>query len=108
MHRPADPTQNSKIVVHAEADLEALIPGFLGRRREDIRAVLAALVRSDYETIGRLGHSMKGTGASYGFDYITELGSSIEAAAEGKRWRAILDLVGELSCYLERVEVVYE
>jgi len=51
-----------KIVVHVDADLDDLIPGYLQNRREDVKAVWQALENQDFETIRVLGHTMKGTG----------------------------------------------
>ncbi len=41
--------------------------------------MLGALARSDFETVGRLGHDMKGAGASFGFQAITDIGAGLEA-----------------------------
>ena len=100
--------KGEKIVVHVDAELEDLIPGFLENRQEDIRSIEEALEKGDYETIRTLGHSMKGSGGGYGFDAITDIGKSLEDAAKEKNTGEIRKRVGELLHYLERVEVVYE
>lgn len=53
-----------------------------------------------------MGHSMKGSGGGYGFDAITAIGNSLELAAKEQDETAIRDMVGELSDYLKRVEIV--
>jgi len=103
-----DPTQEGKIVVRINPDLKALIPGYFANRHKDIHAMREALAQGDYETIRVLGHSMKGSGGGYGFDTITEIGSSIEQAARDREPDAIRRWVGELLTYLERVQVTYE
>ncbi|MBI3592277.1 MAG: Hpt domain-containing protein [Nitrospirae bacterium] len=102
-------TRNSskKIIVHIDADLEALIPGFLQNRREDIKSILTALEVGDYQTIRILGHSMKGTGGGYGFDAISQIGYSIEKAATDRNAGEIKKLISTLSSYIESVEVIY-
>ncbi|MBN2255061.1 MAG: Hpt domain-containing protein [Deltaproteobacteria bacterium] len=100
--------EEEKIVVHADIDLEDLIPGFLENRRKDIIEIESLLASDDYETIQRLGHSMKGAGGGYGFDEITEIGSRIENAAKEGKADEILRQAGELLRYLENIEVVYE
>jgi HPt (histidine-containing phosphotransfer) domain-containing protein len=54
------------IVIHADKDLEDLIPEFLDNRRSDVESIRGALANDDYETIRVLGHSMKGSGGGYG------------------------------------------
>ena len=83
-----------------------LIPGFLQNRRQDVVAMLDALDRGDFETVHRLGHGMKGAGGSWGFQAITEIGAALEQAAESADTDASRKWVGELSGYLDRVEVV--
>jgi len=100
--------QDRKILVRVDPDLADLIPGFLDNRRKDITAMQEALVQSDYETIRVLGHSMKGAGGGYGFETITEIGAALEKAAKGKSSETIRRWIGELSVYLDRVEIIYE
>ncbi len=95
-----------KIAIHADPGLRAVIPAYLDKRREDVRAILAALEKLDYEMIGELGHKMCGTGGGYGFPRITELGTSIHQAAKERNSSAIRSQVGELSRYLQQVEVI--
>lgn len=102
-------TQNDgKIIVHVDTDLEDIIPGFLESRRDDIISIQKALEQGDYDTIKVLGHGMKGAGGGYGFDEITNIGSSLEQAAKEKNSEEIRKCVNKLSNYLERVEIVYE
>ena len=83
-----------------------LVPGFLQNRRQDVIAMLAALERSDFQIVESLGHDMKGAGGSYGFQAITDIGGGLEHAAESADCDASRKWVGELSRYLDRVEVV--
>ena len=102
------PNHNGKIVVTIDVDIETLIPGFLEHRSGDIQSILEALAQSDYEVIQNLGHSMKGIGGSYGFDFITDLGHCLEQAAKEENPTEIRNFTHALSDYLERVEVVYQ
>lgn len=96
-----------KIVVTIDPDLEELIPSFLENRHKDIISIQDALKTEDYETIRIIGHSMKGSGGGYGFDYITEIGEAIELAAKDKNEDEIAKSNNKLAEYMERVEVVY-
>ena len=99
--------QGEKIIVIVDAELEDLIPGFLETWQEEVWSVSKALEKGDYETIRKLGHEMKGIGCSCGFDAVTELGDDLEKAAKAKAWEVIAKTLDRLSCYLERVEVVF-
>jgi HPt (histidine-containing phosphotransfer) domain-containing protein len=97
-----------KIVVPVDADLEDLIPGYLQNRRQDVDSILQAVEKQDFDTIRVLGHTMKGTGGSYGFDAITEVGRGLEDAAQSGNLAVIRQQTAALLAYLQRVEVVFQ
>lgn len=97
---------NGAILIRANPKFADLIPGFLQNRRQDVSAMLDALDRGDFETVGDLGHDMKGAGGSYGFQTITDIGAALAQAADSLDNDASRKWVGELSRYLDRVEVV--
>jgi response regulator RpfG family c-di-GMP phosphodiesterase len=94
------------ILVRANPTFADLIPGFLQNRRQDVIAMLDALDRADFKTVENLGHGMKGAGGSYGFQGITDIGAALEQAGERADIDASRKWVGELSGYLDRVEIV--
>ena len=100
--------RQDKIIVHVDPDLEDIVPRFLELRYEDLQAISAGLATGDFTALARIGHSMKGTGASYGFDYITELGRSIEQAAKAQDADGVRNHAAQLADYLQRVEVVFD
>jgi CheY-like chemotaxis protein/HPt (histidine-containing phosphotransfer) domain-containing protein len=93
------------ILVLANPRFANLIPGFLQNRRQDVIAMLDALDRGEFDTVESLGHGMKGAGSSYGFQAITDFGAALEKTAQGADTAASRKWVGELSAYLDRVEV---
>lgn len=97
-----------KTVIKVDPELAELIPGFLNNRRIDIQQIHSALKDGNYDFIKRLGHIMKGAGAGYGFEKITEIGAFIEAKAEINDREAIRGSVEELVHYLDQLEVIYE
>jgi len=97
-----------KIIIQVDPELEDLIPGFLENRQKDIKSMEEALKDNDFDTIRRIGHIMKGTGAGYGFDAITEIGTVLEQFAKEKNIEEIKKKIDELSLYLKRIEVRYE
>jgi HPt (histidine-containing phosphotransfer) domain-containing protein len=99
-------SRKDTIVVHANPEFADLIPAFLQNRSEDVIAMLDALDRGDFESVASLGHGMKGAGGSWGFQAITDIGAALELAAESADNDASRKWVGELSRYLESVEIV--
>lgn len=108
MSEKKDDNKDDKIIVSIYAAIKNLIPGYLADISTNIDSIIAALEKHDFATLERLGHSMSGSGGSYGFDAITNLGENIEKSAQQKNSKQIKKCVLELKNYLERVEVVYE
>jgi len=95
--------QDLGVIPPANALLAARVPQFLQNRRKDVTAMRDALAREDWKTVERLGHNMRGTGAGYGFQAITDLGESIEREARRADTTASCHWVDELSTFLDRV-----
>jgi len=80
-----------------EAKIAARAPAYLASCRQNAIAMQAALELSDFETVGHLGHMMRGSGGAFGFQAITDIGGEIEQAAglgdrEGSRkWVGALE-----------------
>ena len=98
----------AKNKVYIDPDLEFLIPQFLENREEDIKNLERLLKESEFDRIRIIGHSMKGSGGGYGFDYLTELGSQIEKNAELKNSDKLNNLISELKDYLNNIEIIYQ
>lgn len=98
----------AKFSVIVNADLEPIIPRYLELRHEELAAMEAALASGDAETVRLLGHRLKGTGTSYGFERFTRLGSAIEATAKAGNLDQAVVLVAEVRDYLENVDISYE
>jgi HPt (histidine-containing phosphotransfer) domain-containing protein len=98
----------SKLVVRIDPDLRDLVPVFITHKREDAHAIVAAIVRSDYEALSKLGHRIRGEGGSYGFEELTEIGAALEIAAKSRDLAAIRKSAEELTAYLDSVEIVYD
>lgn len=108
MTQPQSQNQRERIVVQVDTDLKDLVPAFLRNRQKDLRSLLAAVEQSDYATIEAVGHTMKGDGGGYGFHGISDIGKSLEEAAEDQNLQEIKKWVKQLSLYLESVEIVYK
>ncbi len=98
-------------VVETPDDLpsvSSLASGYLRRAREKSTQIIAAVERNDFESIRTSGHNMRGTGTSYGFPRLTELGKQIEGAATKKDPAAVRTAVHELIAYLDQVTIEHE
>jgi hypothetical protein len=84
-----------------------LIPKYLLNCTMNIIVMRDALDRGDFETVRILGHQMRGTGAMYGFQFISDTGGAIEQAAEKSNIDASRDRVGKLSNYLDEIDAIY-
>lgn len=100
--------ESKKINIYPDPEISDLIPGFLENRQKDIKAISDALAKKEYDTIRLIGHSMKGCGAGYGFDDLSEMGIALEKAAEKKDTLNIQKELVTLETYLKNVQVVYK
>lgn len=100
--------EEEKTIIYADPDLADEIPWYLEQARGYAEAIEKAMGNSDFETIEDTGYLMKGSGGSYGFAAISEMGKSLEQAAKEKDLDEIRKKVKELSRYIDMVEVVYE
>ncbi len=82
------------------------IPVFLENRRQNVVSMRDALERGDFQVVESLGHGMRGAGGMFGFQAITDIGAELEQAAERSDIEASRRWIGELSSYLDRVEVI--
>jgi HPt (histidine-containing phosphotransfer) domain-containing protein len=94
-------------IIKADPELADLIPDYLESRKGDLPLPEAALRSGDFATIASLGHRMRGTGASFGFAAITEIGDRLEqsgTAADRAGCRQSIDALAE---YLTTLQVEY-
>ncbi len=97
--------QEEGVVVVTDPDAAELMPGYLKNRRLDLQQMVDALEQHDLERIRLLGHSMKGSGGSYGLDQISEIGEALESAATTGDTDTISRQMDQLRDFLERVRV---
>jgi HPt (histidine-containing phosphotransfer) domain-containing protein len=95
------------IRVVIDPDLEFLIPQYLQNRKKDMEIITEELQKEHYEPIRIIGHSMKGSGGSYGFERLTCIGSALEESAKALNLEGIRKAVNDFIEYLQKVKVVY-
>ena len=82
-----------------------LLERYLGRCRNEIPRLAAAIEQGDYKSVRVTGHNMKGTGRAYGFPELTETGALIEAAAAAECAAELREHVARLAEYFANVEI---
>jgi PAS domain S-box-containing protein len=100
----AETSRQDTFFVALDPRIERAIPKFLDHSRQNVILIRAALDRGDFEIVERLGHSMRGSGTSFGFPTITDIGVALEQSAGSGDTDASLRKVSELSAYLDRID----
>ncbi len=101
-------SQSETIRVHIDPDLQDLIPNYLENRGKDLLVYQQALEKGDFDSIGVLGHSMKGSGGGYGFNDLTSIGRASEKAAKNRDKESVRQSIINLTDFLKNLEVVYD
>ena len=102
-----DSLKDTGIRVEIEQELAVIVPEYLEKRSRDCISIERLLAEKRWDTIQLLGHQMKGTGGSFGFDEISEIGEALENAALDGNDAGIRAAVERLLDYLSRVIVTY-
>ncbi len=93
--------------INIEQDFKELVTGYLAHRREDVKQIGSSLTYMDFKTIETLSTRMRGSGSTYGFDHIGEIGAAMEKSAkEGDLTEVISQLI-LLEDFLEQLEIKY-
>ncbi|HAT49210.1 MAG: Hpt domain-containing protein [Nitrospirae bacterium] len=98
----------AKLRITIDKDLEDIVPGYLENREKDVILLPQAIRENNFDSLKMIGHRMKGSGAGYGFQQISDIGNSIEQAAAIQDLATIRDCLDQLIDYLGKIEVVYE
>jgi PAS domain S-box-containing protein len=81
------------------ADLKSF---YITNLKERYCELVSALQNENFEEIGMIGHSLKGSGASYGFNDITVLGYELEVASHRRDLNASDRLIRSLADFLKK------
>ena len=94
--------------VHVAPEMSELIPFLMDAMQKDLELMNKALLQKDFPTLRRFGHSHKGFGSTYGFDYISVIGQRIQTASDARDADELAALLSALGNYLERVDILYD
>jgi two-component system sensor histidine kinase/response regulator len=76
--------------------LERLIPIFLKTRFDDMEKMKVALQAEDFKAVAQIGHKIKGSAASYGFNVVSERARELESEAKSGHLQRCEALAAEL------------
>ncbi len=92
------------IPVPADPRIADLVTTFLSGARRDIAQAGRAIEQREFEYVRVVGHALKGSGISFGFDEVTRLGGMLEHAARNRDPDSARRLCDRIADYLERVQ----
>lgn len=98
----------AKFQVTIDVENRELIPKYLNNRRKDIRSILRALGSDNFQVVWALGHSMKGSSATYSFQLINQICFKLEDTTYKKGTKQIQKSLKDLNRYLDCLDVVFE
>jgi PAS domain S-box-containing protein len=98
--RMTSPEAAAGELIPVDMDLADLIPGFLSTVRQQVASVRQLAGSGDLAGAARLGHNLKGTGSSYGFDEISRVGAAIEERAKAEAATEVAELAAGLETWL--------
>jgi CheY-like chemotaxis protein len=98
---PPPPPSKGAIVIELDDEAAALVPAFLENRCAELAVLDRALARAEFETLLRLGHNLRGSGGSYGFPRMSELGEQLEHAAKAQDTGAASTAIEQLKLCLQ-------
>lgn len=79
---------------------EELAQSYLLRRLSDLEALEKALLVEDYETCERIGHRLKGSASTFGFEDLAELARHLEKDANQEDVTSLFDDVNKFKIWL--------
>jgi PAS domain S-box-containing protein len=98
--RVSPPREVAAELILVDMDLADLIPGFLHTVGQQVASVRKLAESGELAQAARLGHNLKGTGSSYGFDEITRVGAAMEERAKAGAAKDVDELAAGLEAWL--------
>jgi len=95
-------------VVRVDPRIADLVPRFVQNARRDAAQARAALEARDLDRVRSIGHTLRGSASSYGFDTLARLGALLEHAARNEDVDSARRVAMRLVDYLARVETRFD
>jgi hypothetical protein len=90
------------LVTEDMIELRSLYIGYL---RNEIGSFKSLLARKDLDQIKELGHRLKGSGGTYGFHRISELGETIQYLETDVDWKDVEGLLLQLIELYDQIRI---
>jgi len=84
-------------------ELMDIIPAYLERRKEDMSQLNDLMSKNDFAGIMKIAHKLKGNGASFGFDHITELGDKMNQAAKSENTEEVRKIIRDFENEIQQI-----
>ena len=97
----------TKNKINISNDFASIVPNYISEKLNDAYKMENALKMGDFDTIKTLAHNLRGTGSSYGFPVLSDLGKVIENAAKMKDSKTIQVTLQETFAYINSLEISY-
>jgi two-component system sensor histidine kinase/response regulator len=104
---PHESFKEESLKVHVDGRLQEILPAYLERQRGSARGLQTSLEGGDYDSIGVLGHRLKGSGSGYGLDRLSQIGAALEQAATARDDQAIREESRRLEHFLDHLSIIY-
>lgn len=76
---------------------------YIERRKRDLEECLASLELHKYDEIEKVGHQLKGNGATFGHPELSTIGKKMEMAAQGRDLETLEVALKEFSAWVHTV-----
>jgi len=90
-----------------DPDILDLVPGFLNNREKELAELRAWIEASDFNSLARWGHSVKGISAPYGFPSLGRLAAQFEQHAKEKQSIELTETLRVIESYLAEANKHY-
>jgi signal transduction histidine kinase/DNA-binding NarL/FixJ family response regulator len=93
------------IAIHVAPELRELVPNYFKHRQQDLATLEKSVLTEDFTTIARIGHNLKGSSHSYGFEGLGEIGKELEVVAQRKDLEGVRHQIDCMRDYLDRIRI---
>jgi len=90
-----------------DPDILDLVPGFLNNRAKELGEIKSWIESSDFASLARWGHSVKGISAPYGFPSLGHLAAQFEQHAKNQQSSLLKETLRAIESYLAEANKRY-